>query len=212
MRNAAIFFFVAAIVAGVFESRADRRVAAFQQTAAVGRGAEGGQAGSPAVIAEAPYASSLSADAVVIPVAGVRREQLHPMFDDARTGHVHHALDILAPRGTPVLAAVDGTVRKLFTSGPGGLTIYETDPEQTNIYYYAHLDHYSATMREGMQVKRGEVIGYVGTTGNAPPGTPHLHFAIMILPPTKEWWKGEPIDPYPILMQRGRTMAAVMAE
>jgi len=203
MRNAAIFFFAAAIVAGVFEMRAEKRVApvviaSLPETAATGT--------SPRVVATAPFATALSTDALVIPVAGVRREALHPMFNDARTGHAHHALDILAPRGTPVLAAVDGSIRKLFVSGAGGITIYETDPEQGSIYYYAHLDHYANGIHEGQRVQRGDVIGYVGTTGNAPPGTPHLHFAIMILPATKEWWKGEPIDPYPILMNRGRTV------
>ena len=74
------------------------------------------------------------------------------------------------------------------------------------IYYYAHLDGYASGVSEGKLVKRGEVIGYVGTTGNAPANSPHLHFAIAILPPTKEWWKGEAINPYPILMERGVTV------
>ncbi|HWS70620.1 MAG TPA: M23 family metallopeptidase [Thermoanaerobaculia bacterium] len=205
MRNAAIVFFIAALVAGVFESRADRRVlAAAAYAPAI--------ANVPVVTTLQQQSETVQGDDVVIPVAGIRREQLRPMFNDARTGHVHHALDILAPRGTPVLAAVDGTVRKLFTSGPGGLTIYQTDPEQNNIYYYAHLDRYADALREGMQVHRGDVIGYVGTTGNAPPGTPHLHFAIMLLPPTKEWWKGDPIDPYPILMQHGRTIGSLLPQ
>jgi murein DD-endopeptidase MepM/ murein hydrolase activator NlpD len=206
MRNAAIVFFIAAIVAGVFEMRAEKRVVAINAQAVLA--AESPSAGTSG---PATGAAWLQQD-VVIPVAGIRREQLHPMFDDARTGHAHHALDILAPRGTPVLAAVDGTIRKLFVSGAGGLTIYQTDPEQADIYYYAHLDRYASDMHEGMTVKRGDVIGYVGTTGNAPPGTPHLHFAIMILPPTKEWWKGEAIDPYPILMQRGRTVASLLPQ
>lgn len=205
MRNAAIVFFLAAIVAGVFETRAERRVAAAAATAVAQASALPGAASADGVT---PWHD----DDVVIPVAGVRREQLKPMFNDARTGHAHHALDILAPRGTPVLAAVDGTIRKLFVSGAGGLTIYETDPQEVNIFYYAHLDRYAATVHEGMAVKRGDVIGYVGTTGNAPPGTPHLHFAIMLLPPTKEWWKGDAIDPYPILMQRGRTIDLLLPQ
>jgi murein DD-endopeptidase MepM/ murein hydrolase activator NlpD len=204
MRNVAIFFFIAAIVAGVFEMRAEKRVVAVQESPAGSVDA--------AAVATAADAPVLAEDDVVIPVAGIHREQLHPMFDDARTGHAHHALDILAPRGTPVLAAVDGAIRKLFTSGPGGLTIYETDREQNTIYYYAHLDHYADGVHEGMALRRGDVIGYVGTTGNAPPGTPHLHFAVMILPPTKEWWKGAPIDPYPILMQRGRTVPLLLPQ
>jgi peptidoglycan LD-endopeptidase LytH len=156
--------------------------------------------------ASAPVPMSL--DRMMIPVAGIRADQLRDTFDDARVGHRHDALDIMAARGTPVLAAVDGTIRKLFTSRAGGLTIYEFDRAGTMSYYYAHLDRYAARLREGDDVKRGDVIGYVGSTGNAPAHAPHLHFAITILPPTKEWWKGEAIDPYPILMQRGVTKDA----
>src|SRR5438132_11592513 len=154
-----------------------------------------------AVVAPATIAS----DAIVIPVAGVQGDALRDNFLDARSGHVHQALDIMAPRGTPVLAAVDGKVRKLFTSKADGLTIYETEPVENTIYYYAHLDRYTDGLAEGQLLRRGDVIGYVGTTGNAPANSPHLHFAISILPPTKEWWKGEPVNPYPILKQRGVT-------
>lgn len=136
---------------------------------------------------------------ILIPVAGVRPSQLKSSFNEGRVGHFHHAIDILAPRGTPVLAAVDGVVRKLFLSRAGGITLYEYDRAGERSYYYAHLDRYADGMREGLAVHRGDVLGYVGTTGNAPPGTPHLHFAIDLLPPTKEWWKGTPVDPYPIL-------------
>ncbi len=145
---------------------------------------------------------------VAIPVLGVARESLKPTFDQARAGHVHHALDILAPRGTPVVAAVGGTIRKLFTSRAGGITIYQFDGDATLVYYYAHLDRYADGVREGMRVRQGDVISYVGTTGNAPAGTPHLHFAIARLTPSKTWWEGEAIDPYPILMERGVTMSA----
>jgi murein DD-endopeptidase MepM/ murein hydrolase activator NlpD len=140
---------------------------------------------------------------ILIPVAGVQAFQLKDTFNDGRVGHVHHAIDILAPRGTPVLAAVDGTVRKLFVSRDGGITLYEFDQAGERSYYYAHLDGYAPGLREGLAVHRGDVLGYVGTTGNAPATTPHLHFAIEVLPPTKEWWKGEAIDPYPILVANG---------
>lgn len=144
---------------------------------------------------------------LIIPVAGVTRAGLHDSFGDARSGgRSHEACDILAPRGTPVLAAVDGTIRKLFTSRSGGLTIYEFDEREAQVYYYAHLDHYASDLREGAFVPRGTVIGYVGTTGNAPPGTPHLHFAIGTLPPTKEWSHGVPVNPYPLLMTSGVTV------
>ena len=99
-------------------------------------------------------------------------------------------------------------MRKLFTSAAGGITIYESDPANRMIYYYAHLDRYADGLNEGMALRRGDVIGYVGTTGNAPRNTPHLHFAIVVLPPTKEWWKGDPIDPYQILKDRGVTVDA----
>jgi murein DD-endopeptidase MepM/ murein hydrolase activator NlpD len=155
---------------------------------------------------ESPSLPAPAGEMMVIPVAGVVRAQLHGNFDEARGGHVHQAIDILAPRGTPVLAAVDGTVRKFFTSRAGGLTIYETDPREETIYYYAHLDRYAPNLREGMPLRHGDVIGYVGSSGNAPAGTPHLHFAIQRLPSTKEWWKGVAIDPYPILMARGITV------
>jgi murein DD-endopeptidase MepM/ murein hydrolase activator NlpD len=137
---------------------------------------------------------------VIIPVSGVPLRELRDNFTDHRSGgRPHNALDIMAPRGTPVLAAVDGTVRKLFTSNAGGLTIYQFDRAEERVYYYAHLERYADGLQEGDEIQRGAVIGYVGTTGNAPPGSPHLHFGIQILPPTKEWWKGTAIDPYPIL-------------
>jgi len=143
-----------------------------------------------------------SAPCPLIPVQGVQPSQLKSTFNEGRVGHLHHAIDILAPRGTPVLAAVDGVVRKLFVSRAGGITLYEYDMAAERSYYYAHLDGYAPNIREGLVVHRGDVLGYVGTTGNAPATTPHLHFAIEILPPTKEWWKGEAIDPYPILTEK----------
>ena len=147
-------------------------------------------------------------NAITIPVAGVERAELKDTFGDPRTGHLHGALDIMAARGTPVLAAVDGTIRKLFTSRAGGITIYEFDVPESMNYYYAHLDRYADGLREGMKVRRGDVIGYVGSTGNAPAHAPHLHFAVSVLPSTKEWWKGDAIDPYPMLMDRGVTTPA----
>jgi murein DD-endopeptidase MepM/ murein hydrolase activator NlpD len=158
---------------------------------------------APAIVSEA-----VAPDSIIIPVLGVHAENLRDNFSDARAGHVHDALDIMAPRGTPVLAAVDGKVRKLFTSSAGGITIYETDTSEQMIYYYAHLDRYANDLAEGKLLRRGDVIGYVGTTGNAPANSPHLHFAISVLPPTKEWWKGEPINPFPILTARGVTKSS----
>ena len=138
-----------------------------------------------------------------IPVEGIRPENVRRDFDQKRSGgRSHRALDILAPRGTPVVAVADGTIRKLFNSKAGGLTIYQYDEAEKTCFYYAHLDRYADGIREGMPVKSGTLIGYVGTTGNAPPSAPHLHFAVTRLPPTKEWWKGEAIDPYPLLTAR----------
>ena len=141
----------------------------------------------------------LSSTDLVIPVLGVERSQLHDNFNEGRVGHTHDALDIMAAQGTPVIAAVDGTIRKLFLSKPGGNTIYEFDPSEHYCYYYAHLDRYAEGLKEGMKVHRGEVIAYVGSTGDAGPNNPHLHFAIAAIGPDKKWWGGTPINPYPIL-------------
>ena len=141
-----------------------------------------------------------SAIGMLLPVAGIKPAQLTDTFNQARgSERRHEALDIMAARGTPVLAAVDGKVEKLFTSKQGGLTIYEFDPAATHAYYYAHLDRYAAGLVEGMPLKRGDVIGYVGSTGNANPDAPHLHFAIFELGPEKHWWQGTAINPYPLL-------------
>jgi peptidoglycan LD-endopeptidase LytH len=137
-----------------------------------------------------------------LPVQGLERRDLHDTFDDMRGGtRRHEALDILAPRNTPVLAVEDGTIAKLFFSKPGGLTIYQFDPTSTYAYYYAHLERYADGLKDGDRIERGQVLGYVGTSGNAPPDTPHLHFAIFKLtdPKQKRWWQGVAIDPYPIL-------------
>lgn len=135
-----------------------------------------------------------------IPVEGVSAAALHDSFADSRDGtRAHEAIDIMAPRGTPVHATEDGVIQKLFTSKAGGLTIYQFDPTATFAYYYAHLDAYAPGVHEGQAVSRGDVIGYVGSTGNASPDAPHLHFAIFRLTPEHQWWKGDPIDPYPVL-------------
>ena len=141
---------------------------------------------------------------LAIPVEGVRAADLRNTFDEGRPGHRHEAIDIPAPRGTRVLAADDGVVAKLFESVPGGLTVYQFDPDQRFAYYYAHLDRYAEGLREGMHLRRGELIGYVGTTGNAPPDAPHLHFAIFRLGPERKWWRGTAINPYPILRDAAR--------
>jgi peptidoglycan LD-endopeptidase LytH len=140
--------------------------------------------------------ANLRARDLLLPVRGVPASALVSSFADARSGHAHEAIDILAPRGTEVVAVEDGKVAKLFTSAAGGLTIYEFDPKGTFVYYYAHLDSYAAGVKEGDEMKRGQVIGYVGTTGNAPKNTPHLHFAISKLDPDRRWWGGTALDPF----------------
>ena len=139
---------------------------------------------------------------LVIPVQGVKAEQLVDTFTQARAGgaRVHDAIDIMAPEGTPVIAAADGTVEKLFFSnGGGGTTIYIRSPDQRWTYYYAHLQAYAPGLAEGQHVKRGQLIGAVGHTGNANPAGPHLHFAINRMEPGQKWYNGLPINPYPLL-------------
>jgi murein DD-endopeptidase MepM/ murein hydrolase activator NlpD len=148
-----------------------------------------------------PSRAVSATDAIDIPVAGKQLSDLHDNFYDARVGHTHGALDIMAAEGTPIVAAVDGTIRKLYVSQRGGLTIYEYDNAESLSYYYAHLERYVDGLTEGQRVKRGDLLGYVGMTGNA--STPHLHFGVESIAPTKEWWKGTPLNPYPMLMQRG---------
>lgn len=137
---------------------------------------------------------------LAIPVAGVKAADLRDTFDETRSGdRKHEAIDILAPRSTPVLAVDDGKIEKLFWSQRGGTTAYQFDPTRTYAYYYAHLDAYAPGLVAGQELKRGDLIGYVGTSGNAPPETPHLHFQIFRLTPEKRWWEGQAIDPYPFL-------------
>lgn len=139
---------------------------------------------------------------LLLPVQGVDFAALHDTFDDARgSERRHEALDIMAPAGTPVMAVADGTIEKLFTSDRGGLTIYQFEPTGTYAYYYAHLQAYAPGIVEGQPVRRGDVLGTVGSTGNADPAAPHLHFAIFRLTPEKQWWTGEPVNPYPLLQR-----------
>ena len=127
---------------------------------------------------------------LLLPVAGVNANQLFDTFSQKRDGgRAHEALDIPAPRGTPVVAVDDGRVVKLFNSKPGGLTVYQFDPSENFAYYYAHLDGYAPGLAEGRVLKRGELVGYVGSTGNASPAAPHLHFAIFVLGPQKRRWR-----------------------
>ena len=142
--------------------------------------------------------------ALLIPVQGKTASDLADTFTDARSeGRSHDAIDIMASAGTPVLAVADGHVEKLFHSERGGLTIYQFEPQRKYAYYYAHLQGYAPGLAEKQSLKRGQVIGYVGSTGNASPDAPHLHFAVFLLGAERRWWEGTAINPYPLLASPG---------
>nr|WP_070152060.1 M23 family metallopeptidase [Sphingobium phenoxybenzoativorans] len=164
--------------------------------------------------ADAPEAPSTIADGsreqhadsvsnLHIPVAGVQRAQLVDTFGQSREvgQRVHDAIDILAARGTPVVAAADGVVEKLFVSAKGGNTVYVRSPDRRWTYYYAHLDRYDPALKEGQRIHSGDPIGTVGATGNALASAPHLHFAVNRMLPRQRWFEGEPVNPYPLLIR-----------
>ncbi|WP_420456108.1 M23 family metallopeptidase [Rubrivirga sp.] len=145
---------------------------------------------------------NVSAAGLAIPVAGVEPGDLVDTFQAARSeGRAHDAIDILAPRGTPVVAAADGEVVRLFTSDKGGLTVYHLGADDRTVYYYAHLDAYAPGLRAGQRVRRGQPVGTVGDSGNAVPGNTHLHFAIWRTADPADFWDGEPVNPYPLLVE-----------
>lgn len=139
---------------------------------------------------------------LIIPVAGVRPDQLIDTFSDSRSeGRTHDAIDIMAAAETPVLAAADGRIQKLFQSERGGITIYQLSGDLKLTFYYAHLARYADDLTEGKQVRQGEIIAYVGDTGNATPGNYHLHFSIAVVADPKRYWEGSNINPYPLLRE-----------
>ncbi len=147
---------------------------------------------------------SAPAEGLAIPVRGVRPEQLADTFTQARSdGRAHDAIDIMAPRGAPVIAAAPGRIEKLFLSTAGGKTIYLRTPDGGTIHYYAHLDSYAPGVAEGMPVRLGAPLGTVGATGNADPAAPHLHFAVIATDRSRKWWEqGRAMNPYPLLTAR----------
>jgi murein DD-endopeptidase MepM/ murein hydrolase activator NlpD len=151
---------------------------------------------------------------LLIPVSGVEPDDLRNDFNAARGGgRKHNAIDILAPYGTPVIAADDGYVLRLSRNRAGGIVVYATDPEERIVYYYAHLAGYHDGMSAGKALAKGDTIGYVGTSGNAPENTPHLHFQIMRMRGGGRYWNGEPLNPYPLLKQgKERPREAPLAE
>jgi murein DD-endopeptidase MepM/ murein hydrolase activator NlpD len=140
--------------------------------------------------------AGLSPGQLCFPVPAVSRVAMSDSFADARGWRSHLAVDILAPRGSPVVAVDDGRLARLSSSPAGGISVYQLDAAERYCFFYAHLDRYAEGLAEGQQVKRGEVIAYVGTTGNAPASTPHLHFAIHEVAYSGQCWGGRPIDPY----------------
>ncbi|HEX6038843.1 M23 family metallopeptidase [Longimicrobium sp.] len=161
-------------------------------------------ASRPAAAAdEAPAGEAFMAPGaeLMIPVRGIRPEQLHDTYNDPRSGgRVHNAIDIMAPAGAPVVAAADGTIHRLRTGGLGGITIYQIGADGRTLYYYAHLQRYAAGVREGMPLRRGEVIAYVGDTGNAGAGNYHLHFSVGRLTDMSRWWDSQNVNPFPLLI------------
>ena len=151
-----------------------------------------------------PPITELQLGRLVIPVQGVQARQLVDTYTQARAAGArqHDAIDIMAPTGTPVLAAAPGRLEKLFFSKEGGNTIYIRSADRRTGFYYAHLNNYAPGLTEGQTVTAGQMIGAVGASGNADPGAPHLHFAINVLDPADSWWKSVPVNPYPLLMAR----------
>jgi len=146
-----------------------------------------------------PDELSQLASELTIPIVGVEPKDLLDTFDEPRGNRRHNALDIPAPRGTPVISATAGKVLRVFSSQAGGLMVYASDPTDRFVLMYAHLDRYANGLADGMPLQRGDTIGFVGTTGNAPPNVPHLHFAIARTSNVGRWWTGMPVDPRPLL-------------
>jgi murein DD-endopeptidase MepM/ murein hydrolase activator NlpD len=156
---------------------------------------------APATSAVSDAAAAAHVGSLYFPVSPMDSLRLDDSFDAPRDGgaRVHNAIDIMAPRGSAVLAVQDGQILRLSKSAKGGTTIYAADIDQNFVYYYAHLDRYHANVYQGKPLMRGDTLGYVGTTGNSPKDLPHLHFQVMRMPADKRFWAGEPINPYPLL-------------
>jgi peptidoglycan LD-endopeptidase LytH len=136
---------------------------------------------------------------IIVPVSGVSLKGFSDTWGAPRDGgRTHKGLDIMAPKGTAVIAATNGRIMRLHQSDRGGISLYQSDEEGRHIFYYAHLDRYAKGVRAGMRVKQGQVIAYVGETGNAP--VPHLHFEIQRQNSSRQWWRGEAFNPYPVLL------------
>jgi murein DD-endopeptidase MepM/ murein hydrolase activator NlpD len=207
---------IAAVVVGVATKKpgdAEAATAPRSLAASTSRPAAAVRSHSPASNASASRGVAVEAASelgrsFIIPVAGVVSSALHDGFAERRSGgRTHEALDIMAPRGTPVLSAADGRLLRLHTSKAGGLMVYAADTSDQLILMYAHLDSYATGLVEGALLRKGQLLGYVGTTGNAPPNAPHLHFAVARGQPSVSWWKGVAVNPYPLLMNASPSYA-----
>lgn len=147
-----------------------------------------------------PEPPAVTVSGLLIPVEGVAPAELVDTFTDARSaGRTHNAIDIMAPRGTRVRAAADGRVARVFESKRGGKTVYQVGADGRTVFYYAHLDAYAPGLADGDALRRGDLVGFVGDTGNAAPGNTHLHFAIWVARDSTWFWDGDPVNPYPLL-------------
>lgn len=217
MTTVRLFAFAALVASTACSQRAPWRVvpASPTVTQAASPRAEAPAAAAPvplATVAAAPSDAATVAHlrSLYFPIAAGDSIRLDDSFDAPRDGGArkHQAIDILAPRGTPVLSAGDGRILRLSKSAKGGITIYATDLEEQFVYYYAHLDRYHASVYAGKPLMRGDTLGYVGTTGNSPANVPHLHFQIMHMPADRKFWNGAPVNPYPLLKSTGSAQAA----
>ena len=148
--------------------------------------------------------AALAVKGLIIPVEGVDPSRVRDSYTASRGGRTHDAVDIMAPRGTPVVAADGGTILKLRQNDAGGITIYQLDASERFVYYYAHLERYQDGLTEGLTIRQGDVLGFVGTTGNAPKDTPHLHFQVMVYRGRGQYWGGDPINPHPYFTSSNR--------
>jgi len=173
--------------------------------ASIATGAYGSGTNRPVIIndsARRAAVAELSSKHLGLPIKNADVAKMKGSFYEMRGGEMHAAVDILQPRNTPVMAVEDGVVAKLFTSRFGGLTIYQFDPTKKYVYYYAHLQKYAEDLHDGQAIRKGQIIGFVGTSGNAPPNTPHLHFSIAVLGKDAKWWQAAEVDPYEVFARR----------
>ena len=159
---------------------------------------------NPAATPSLTPEAALAAKGLIIPVEGVDPSRVRDSYTASRGGRTHDAVDIMAPRGTPVVAADGGTILKLRQNDAGGITIYQLDASERFVYYYAHLDRYQDGLTEGLTIRQGDVLGFVGTSGNAPKDTPHLHFQVMVYRGRGQYWGGDPINPHPYFTSPNR--------